>query len=132
MKILVIGSGASGVHFARSALERGHAVELIDLGFAPEPAVAPEASFPELFGALPDPIGYFLGRDGGHVVYPSPAPKFYGFPPTKDYVFRQPAGVPERRPLTPGTGLRVFLASSSPPAVVRRRADVQKRVRCHP
>lgn len=96
MKILVIGSGAAGVHFALSALEHGHAVELIDVGFQPAAPVAPDASFPRLATELTDPVEYFLGADGRHVVYPGPDAKFYGFPPSKQYVFRRPAQFVER------------------------------------
>ena len=37
--VVVVGSGASGVHFALTALERGHDVTMVDVGIerpAPE------------------------------------------------------------------------------------------------
>ena len=90
--ILVVGSGASGVHFALTALERGHDVTMLDVGH-PRPApVEPEASFGELKSLLADPVGYFLGQDGAGVVYPQPEGSYYGHPPSKDYVFEVPAG----------------------------------------
>lgn len=90
MKILVVGSGASGVHFALSALEMGHAVELVDVGYLPAPPALPTAAFPALPVELADPVEYFLGAEGQHVIYPGPDAKVYGFPPGKQYVFRRP------------------------------------------
>lgn len=90
--VLVVGSGATGVHFAQTALERDHRVTMLDVGFQPEPPVLPEANFLELPGQLEDPLAYFLGELGAGVVTPSRAAKPYGFPPSKAYVFRRPAG----------------------------------------
>jgi len=91
-RVLVVGSGATGVHFALTALERGHAVTLLDVGYPRPTAAAPEATFAELPSRLVDPVEYFNGVGGDHVVYPSDTAKFFGFPPAKDYVFRQPEG----------------------------------------
>lgn len=89
-KVLIVGSGASGVHFAVSALRKGHEVTMLDVGHTrPEP-VAPQASFQGLKTALPDPVTYFLGPAGEGVVYPATKPSYYGHPPSKDYVFRTP------------------------------------------
>jgi choline dehydrogenase-like flavoprotein len=91
-RIVVIGSGASGVHFALTALERGHDVTLIDVGRERPDVVAPEATFDELKTTMPDPVGYFLGHDGEGVVYPSTSASYYGHPPSKHYVFDTPRG----------------------------------------
>ncbi len=98
-RVLVVGSGASGVHFAQTALERGHRVTMLDVGHErPEP-VAPDAPFEALRTALSDPVGYFLGPQADSVVYPSRAAKYYGFPPSKSYVF---AGTPGFRSVPRG------------------------------
>jgi choline dehydrogenase-like flavoprotein len=68
---LVIGSGASGVHYALTVLERGEEVTLKE--------------------RVEDPLTHFLGARAEHVVYPGPLSKPYGFPPDKTYVFRHPA-----------------------------------------
>lgn len=92
-RYLVVGSGATGVHFAQTMLERGESVELVDVGYERPVAPHPEATFGELKERLQDPEGYFLGMHGEAVVYPSPTAKPYGFPPSKAYVFRQAPGV---------------------------------------
>ncbi|MCC6927932.1 MAG: GMC family oxidoreductase [Gemmatimonadaceae bacterium] len=91
-EFLVVGSGATGVHFAQTMLERGHDVTLLDVGFErPEPP-HPDSAFMALKDALDDDGAYFLGPRGEAVVYPSAHAKPYGFPPSKEYVFRRPAG----------------------------------------
>ncbi|MDH5254590.1 MAG: hypothetical protein OEW72_01625 [Gammaproteobacteria bacterium] len=91
MRIVVVGSGASGVHFALSALERGHEVILLDVGNQRGTVPAPDATFSQLKDTLPDPAGYFLGLEGEGVVYPASRPSYYGHPPSKHYVFDVPA-----------------------------------------
>lgn len=87
---LIVGSGATGVHFARTALDLGHTVELVDVGFErPEPRF-PDLDYPALKDRLDDPESYFLGDAGEAVVYPSRDAKPYGFPPSKTYVFQRP------------------------------------------
>lgn len=92
-RFLVVGSGATGVHFAQTLLDRGETVELVDVGFERPVAPLPDANFSELKERHSDPQRFFLGDDGDAVVYPSPLAKPYGFPPSKSYVFRRPAGV---------------------------------------
>ncbi len=92
-RYLVVGSGATGVHFAQTMLERGESVELVDVGFERPVAPLPDAHFAALKERLEEPEAYFLGARGEAVVYPSPAAKPYGFPPSKDYVFRRPSGM---------------------------------------
>ncbi len=94
MKIIVIGSGPSGVHFALSALRKRHSVVMIDVGRSKPPAVLPENDFLGLKRNLPDPISYFAGSDYSGLTIPSADPndesEYYGLPPSKNYVFERP------------------------------------------
>ena len=89
-EIVIVGSGATGVHFALSALKKGHQVTLVDVGNERPAAVRPDLSFSGLKSTLEDPVGYFLGPETTSIVYPAKGAKFYGFPPSKDYVFAAP------------------------------------------
>lgn len=93
MKILVVGSGPSGVHFALTALRKNHQVVMLDVGRARPAIVAPDADFLGL-KRIPDPAGYFLGPELKSISLPSPDPahdkEYYGLPPSKDYVFDRP------------------------------------------
>lgn len=92
MNILVVGSGPSGVHFALTALRKGHRVTMIDVGRSPAATALPEASFAGLKIGLDDPVGYFAGPDYGGFNLPAPGEtEYYGLPPSKDYVFDAPA-----------------------------------------
>jgi choline dehydrogenase-like flavoprotein len=91
-RFLVVGSGASGVHFAQTILEHGHEVEMLDVGYAPDQVPHPDVPIDRLPDQLADPLGFFLGERGRAVVLPHPGAKPYGFPPSKDYVFRSPPG----------------------------------------
>ena len=86
-RILIVGSGAAGVHFALSALERGHRVTMLDVGLERPPTVAPSATFRQLKSELDDPVDFFLGPRAEAVLYPGPKRKHFGFPPSKSYVF---------------------------------------------
>jgi choline dehydrogenase-like flavoprotein len=90
--VTVIGSGASGVHFALTALELGRSVRMIDVGRAARAPVLPEASLNQLKAGLPDPVQYFLGRRFEAVLLPGVTEEYYGIPPAKDYVFETPDG----------------------------------------
>lgn len=92
-RYLVVGSGATGVHFAQTLLDRGETVELVDVGFERPSASHPDADFSRFKELLDDPEDYFLGPEGSAVVFPSPMAKPYGFPPSKEYVFRRPRGL---------------------------------------
>src|SRR5438132_1416305 len=91
-QLVVIGSGASAVHFALSALERGHQVLMLDVGREPPDPVMPHATLTELKNRLDDPVSYFLGQKFEAVLYPGNAAEYYGFPPGKQYVF---SGIPQ-------------------------------------
>jgi len=93
MKVLVVGAGASGVHFALTALQRGFDVTMIDVGHAGTAVVAPHASYRALKHELADPVSYFLGETYSGAVLPGPkSSEYYGLPPSKDYVFATPNG----------------------------------------
>lgn len=91
--ITVVGSGASGVHFAWSLLERGHRVVMVDVGYGGEPAPLPDARVSGLKERLEDPAGYFLGADFEAVILPDADEEYYGLPPSKGFVLREPGGV---------------------------------------
>ena len=86
-RVVVVGSGASAVHFAQSLLEKGQGVLMLDVGRQQPPLSRPDDSLAQLKRSLSDPVGYFLGDRFQSVVYPDQAGEYYGFPPSKDYVF---------------------------------------------
>ena len=88
-RVVVVGSGASGVHFALTALEKGHHVMMLDVGRDKPPVVGPEQHFDELKAELPDPAGYFLGSSYEAVTLPGTTGEVYAFPPSKRYVFAE-------------------------------------------
>jgi len=92
VRVLVVGSGASGVHFARTALDLGHEVTMVDVGHERPAPVLPEADFAGLKDQLADPADYFLGSKFQGLVAPGHDREYYGFPPGKDYVFQTPPG----------------------------------------
>ncbi len=92
-EVVVVGSGPSGVHFALTLLEKGHAVTLVDVGHPRPGAVQPDLSWLELKAELPDAAAYFLGTGSEGVVFPDDEAEFYGFPPHKNYIFREPPDV---------------------------------------
>ena len=89
-RIVIVGSGASGVHFALSVLRKGYDVVMLDVGRVKPPVVNPRDTFNDLKRNLEDPVRYFLGTDFEAVVYPGSAGEYYGFPPNKEYVFARP------------------------------------------
>ncbi len=90
-KITIVGSGASGVHFADSLLDLGYEVRMIDVGYSgPEP-VMKDATFNQLKDKLEDPVNYFLGENFESVI-PSDSSEVYEFPPNKKFVFKIPPG----------------------------------------
>jgi choline dehydrogenase-like flavoprotein len=90
-RVLVVGSGASGVHFALTALKKGHTCIMLDVGNHRPPAVNPKDTFNELKSNLTDPVAYFLGRNYEALVHPGSEGEYYGFPPNKSYVFAKPS-----------------------------------------
>lgn len=90
--VVVIGSGATGVHFAQTALELGRKVVMLDVGFSKPATALPNASLNQLKEQLPDPVGYFLGEEFESLILPDASSEYYGFPPSKSYVFRELPG----------------------------------------
>ena len=86
--IVVIGSGASGVHFALTALRKGRRVLMLDVGHTGREAVRPADSLNELKKNLPDPVDYFLGARYESLILPGRTGEYYAFPPTKQHVFK--------------------------------------------
>jgi choline dehydrogenase-like flavoprotein len=86
-QIVVVGSGASAVHFALSALEKGHEVVMLDVGRRRPASVLPDASLIELKARLDDAEDYFLGTGFEAVLFPGTGDEYYGIPPSKNYVF---------------------------------------------
>ena len=89
-----MGSGASAVHFALSALQKGHEVTMLDVGREGPPPVSPDLTFTGLKEKLPDPAAYFLGEKFEGVLYPGSSEEYYGFPPHRQFIFE---GVPQFR-----------------------------------
>lgn len=94
--VTVVGSGASGVHFALSLLRKGYHVCIVDSGYVGPAPVAPDRPLSDLKHELADPVEYFLGNDLSGLTLPGGEGEFYGFPPQKQYVFRHPEGVETR------------------------------------
>ncbi|MBI4589081.1 MAG: hypothetical protein HY725_09595 [Candidatus Rokubacteria bacterium] len=88
--VLIVGSGASAVHFALSVLKKGHEVTMLDVGHPKPAALNPDDSVNDLKARLSDPVRYFLGERYEGVVYPGSKGEYYGIPPTKHYVFSPP------------------------------------------
>lgn len=86
-RVVVVGSGASGVHFAQTALEGGAHVTMIDVGRVAPAAVMPDASFAALKREHADPAGYFLGQRFEGLLFPGHKGEYYGFPPHKGFIF---------------------------------------------
>jgi choline dehydrogenase-like flavoprotein len=90
--VTVVGSGASGVHFALSVLRKGGTVRMLDVGRQGRAPVLPDANLNGLKERLPDPVEYFLGPRAEAVLLPGVNDEYYGIPPSKDYVFDRPEG----------------------------------------
>ncbi|MET0386616.1 MAG: GMC oxidoreductase [Polyangiales bacterium] len=90
--IVIIGSGATAVHFAQTALELGRKVVMLDVGFTKPAPTLPAASLNQLKTDLADPVQYFLGDDYEALILPDDSSEYYGFPPSKNYVFRELPG----------------------------------------
>jgi choline dehydrogenase-like flavoprotein len=92
VKILVIGSGATGVHFALSALRKNHAVTMLDVGIQRPSIPLPEENFVGLKQRLDSPVRYFLGEGFEAAILPESNARleYYNLPAAKDYVFETP------------------------------------------
>jgi choline dehydrogenase-like flavoprotein len=92
-EIVIVGSGSSAVHFALSALRKGHKVHMLDVGYRKPRLANPEDGFLDLKSNLADPAKYFLGEKYEGVIYPDFSSEYYGFPPSKNYVFSDVPGI---------------------------------------
>lgn len=90
--VTVVGSGASGVHFALTVLRRGGTVRMLDVGRQAHAPVLPDRGLNGLKSDLDDPASYFLGPRYQGALLPGVNDEYYGIPPSKDYVFQHPAG----------------------------------------
>ena len=91
-KIVIVGSGASGVHFALSVLKKGYEVTMLDVGYHREEILNPDQNIHELRANLDDPVAYFLGRNFEAFITPDNNSEYYGIPPSKNYVLAKPSG----------------------------------------
>lgn len=87
--VVVVGSGASGVHFALTALRKGRRVVMLDVGHAKPAPVNPGSSLNGLKRGLEDPVRYFLGPNYEALILPGHGKEYYGIPPSKTNVFRE-------------------------------------------
>ncbi len=85
-RVAVVGSGPSGVHYARTALELGHEVIMLDVGHERPAPVLPAAGFDELKAQLDDPVTWLLGGRFEGVLWPAGGGEYYGLPPSKGFV----------------------------------------------
>lgn len=96
LSVAVVGSGASGIHFALSLLKKGYPVTVLDVGWQKPAAANPTDHWKTLKSNLADPVAYFLGKEFEATVLPGEEgaylTKYYGFPPSKSHVFMQPDG----------------------------------------
>ena len=60
-RVVIVGSGASGVHFALSVLQKGYDVLMLDVGNRGLKPVNARDNFADLKANLTDPVAYFLG-----------------------------------------------------------------------
>ncbi len=89
-QVLIVGSGASGVHAAQTLLEKGCRVAMVDVGIGMPPPVRPADDLNGLKANLEDPADYFLGAQYQSLILPDFGSEYYGFPPNKEYIFEQP------------------------------------------
>jgi len=91
-QICIVGSGASGVHFALSLLRKGYNVVMLDAGHVSPWRLQQQIRFRDLRTELADPVEYFLGKNFEAVVFPDLKSEYYGIPPNKAYVFANVTG----------------------------------------
>ena len=91
-RIIVVGSGPSGVHFAETVLGQGHEVLMLDVGHQRPAPVLPDAPFDDLKRRLDDPASWFLGERFEGVTLPGGDGEYYGLPPSKSFVLAPAPG----------------------------------------
>lgn len=85
MRIIVVGGGVSGAHAALTLLERGHAVELWDVGRAESAFSHPGVTFHDLKMQLDDPVTHLLGADLRALIPPA-ADELLRYPPSRQFI----------------------------------------------
>jgi choline dehydrogenase-like flavoprotein len=85
MRIVVVGSGVSGTHAALTLLERGHNVELWDVGRQEDSFSEPGVSFHDLKHRLTDVVSYFLGPNLEALVPPG-CGELLRYPPSRHFL----------------------------------------------
>jgi choline dehydrogenase-like flavoprotein len=85
MKVTVVGAGVAGCHAALTLLERGHAVDLWDVGRDDAAPTLPGVTFHGLKDTLPQPVDHFLGPDLRALVPPA-VPELLRYPPSRRFL----------------------------------------------
>ena len=85
MRVVVVGAGVSGAHAALTLLERGHEIELWDVGRTEKPFPAAGVAFHDLKTHLSDPVSYFLGSDL-HAMVPPGVPELLRYPASRQFL----------------------------------------------
>lgn len=85
----MVGSGAAGVNFALTLLDKGYKVRMLDVGRRGPAPVMPEEDFEGLKERLEDPVGYLLGSKYEALILPDFGSEYYGFPPSKNHIFEE-------------------------------------------
>jgi choline dehydrogenase-like flavoprotein len=85
MRIVVVGSGVSGAHAALTLLERGHDVEVWDVGREDAEFGDPGVTFHDMKDRMVDPVSYFLGADLGALIPPGTA-ELLRYPPSRKFL----------------------------------------------
>lgn len=84
--IVIIGSGAAGVHCALTLLQAGCRVQMLDVGQSGSIPPLPNVPISELKSQLADPESYFLGKDPNAIRLPGDDGEYYALPPSKSHV----------------------------------------------
>ena len=85
MRTVVVGGGVSGAHAALTLLERGHDVELWDIGGEEPDFADPGVAFHDWKSLLADPVAHLLGADLGALIPPATA-ELLRYPPSRRFL----------------------------------------------
>lgn len=84
--MVIVGSGAAGVHCALTLLQAGCRVRMLDVGQIGQSPPLPRVPVSELKSQLPDSQGYFLGANAKEIRLPGDDGEYYALPPSKSHV----------------------------------------------
>jgi len=87
-KVIIIGSGPSGVQAALTLLKRGFRVEVIDGGETETKLPNGNLSFTDLKKELDDPWSFFLGKNLEGIISPVNG-SIFEYPPSRNYLERK-------------------------------------------